>query len=195
MEAGPEDIVTFVWYYVPSLLWCVLAVAGISASAAFLTRRRPDLTRRRLILLRVAPLPLVCWVIYFATTAQFSFTLALLSSESSHVAEHAYFARFKAQVTTLGRAIRLVTRKEPDTNIRFYACCLIADMIQTNDDAVVEGVLQKIQNSDLVKTGFFGGNRLTEGFYIPGRGQVELPPDEIVRRRIHMLRAGSQSSQ
>jgi hypothetical protein len=134
---------------------------------------------------------LVCWVVYFMATCELTYTLVLLGSESSQVAERTYVNRFKRQVNTLDGAVRLAVNRHQEPNVRFYASCLIADMLATND-ASVAAVFKRIENADLIETQFFDGNRLTDGFYVPGHAQVHLPVRDIVERRLHVLRTATQ---
>jgi hypothetical protein len=194
MEFGPEDLLEFGRYYLPSLLWSVLTCAVIFTAGVLLVRRRPERRRVGTVVVCSATLPLVCWAVYFACTSELTYTLVLLGSESSQVAERTYVGRFKVEVTTVDRAVRLAVSRHQEPNVRFYACCLIADMLQTNNSAGAEAVLKRVEDADVIQTQFFGGNTLTEGFYVPGHAQVGLPAREIVERRMRMLRAGTRSS-
>ena len=194
MEFGPEDLLEFGLRYLPSLVWSVLTFAAILTAGVLVVRRRPDRRRVGNVMACLAAVPLVCWVVYFACTSELTYTLVSLGSESSGFAERIYFTRFKAQVTTLDRAVRLAVSRHQEPNVRFYACCLIADSLQTNNSAAAEAVLKRLENADVIQTQFFGGNSLTEGLYVAGHAQVELSPREIVERRIRMLRAGSRKS-
>ena len=60
-------------------------------------------------------------------TSELTYTLVLLGSESSQVAEHTYINRFKRQVNTLDAAVRLAISRHQEPNVRFYASCLVAD--------------------------------------------------------------------
>jgi hypothetical protein len=194
MEFGPEDLLEFGLYYLPSLVWSGLACAVTFITGVLIVRRRPVRRRVGNVVVCLAAVPLVCWVVYFACTSELTYTLVSLGSESSQFAERTYFTRFKAQVTTLDPAVRLAVSRHQEPNVRFYACCLIADMLQTNNSAAAEAVLKRVENAGVIQTQFFGGNSLTEGLYVPGHAQVELPAREIVERRIRMLRAGSRTS-
>jgi hypothetical protein len=194
MEFGPEDLLEFGRYYLSSLLWSVFACVVVLIAGVLVVRLRPERPRLGTVMVCLAAVPLVGWVVYFAATSKLTYTLVLLGSESSGVAERTYFTRLKEQVTTLDRAVRLAVTRRNEPNVRFYACCLIADMLQTNTSAAAEAVLKRVENADAIQTQFFGGNRLTDGFYVPGHAQVDLPVREIVERRIRMLRNGSQSS-
>ncbi len=193
MEFGPEDLVEFGLYYLPSLLWSVSACVVAFIAGVLVVRLRPGSRRLRTVMVCLAAASLVGWVVYFVTTSELSYTLVLLGSESSDVAERTYLTRFKAQVTTLDGAVRLAASRHHEPNVRFYACCLIADMLQTNSSAAAEAVLKRVENADVVQTQFFGRNRLTDGFYVPGHAQVDLPVREIVERRVRMLRTGARS--
>jgi hypothetical protein len=194
MEFGPEDLLEFGRYYLPSLLWSLLACVAIFIVGILVARLRPGRRRWRTVMVCLAALPLVCWVVYFATTSELTYTLVLLGSESSQVAERTYVGRFKTQVTTLDGAVHLAVSRHQEPNVRFYACCLIADLLQTNSSSAAEAVLKRVESADVIETQFFGGNKLTDGFYVPGHAQVDLPVREIVERRIRMLRTGSPSS-
>ena len=113
MEFGPDDLVEFGLYYLPSLLWSVLAGVASFVAAVLVSRRRQGRRRWTTLMLCLAILPLVFWVAYFVATSELTYTLVLLGSESSQVAERAYIGRFKAQVTTLEGAVRLAVSKHP----------------------------------------------------------------------------------
>lgn len=194
MNFGPEDFLEFALRYLPSFAWSVLICAVTFIAGIFVVRRRPHFRRVGSATVCLAAVPLVCWIVYFVSTSKLSYTLVSLGSESSHVAERTYLTSFKAQVTTVDSAVRLALSKHQEPNVRFYACCLIADMLETNSSAEVEGVLKRVENAGVIQTQLIGGNSLTEGFYVPGHAQVELPPREIIERRIRMLRAGTGHS-
>jgi hypothetical protein len=192
MGFGPEDLLEFGLHYLPSLVWSVLTCAAIFIAGVLVVRRRPDRRRVGGVMACLAAVPLVCWVVYFACTSELTYTLVSLGSENSGFAERIYFTRFKAQVTTLDTAVRLAVSRHQEPNVRFYACCLIAESLQADSSAAAEAVLKRLENADVIQTQFFGGNSLTEGLYVPGHAQVELTPREIVERRMRKLRAGSQ---
>ncbi len=188
MEIGPEDIVEFGIHYLPSLVLAILMSVAILVAVIFGNKLQPKFAQYRTLFLCLLPAPLVCWVIYFASTSELTFTLTMLGSESSQAEEHAYDNQFKMEVTTVDAAVHLAVARHQEPNVRFYASCLIADMLVTNDDAAVQKVLKKIDDAPIVDTEFFGANRLTGQFYIPGRSQVHLPVREIVEQRLRMIR-------
>ena len=194
MEFGPEDLLEFGRYYLASLLWSLLGTIVIFAGSVLVGRLRPDRRSLRIAAFCLTPLPLVCWGVYVAATSELTYTLVLLGSESSQVAERTYVTRFKTQVTTLDGAVGLAASRRQEPNVRFYASCLIADMLATNRNVALEAVLKRVQNADIIQTQFFDGNKLTDGFYVPGHAQVNLPVREIVEQRIRMLRTESRSS-
>lgn len=193
MDFGPEDLLEFGRYYLPSLLCSLVACAALLAASVIAARLRLNRRRLRILLVGLTPLPLVCWVVYYSVTAELSYTLVLLGSESSQVAERTYFNRFKKQVSTLDAAVRLAVNKHQEPNVRFYASCLIADMLTTNQDMAVKAVFQRVKEAEVIETEFFDGNTLTDGFYVPGHAQVQLPVRDIVERRLLALRAGAMT--
>src|ERR1041385_264475 len=106
MEFGPEDLLEFGLHYLPSLVRSVLTCAAILTAGVLVVRRRPDRRRVGNVMACLAAVPLVCWGVYFACTSELTYTRVSLGSESSGFAERIYFTRFKAQVTTLDRAVR-----------------------------------------------------------------------------------------
>jgi hypothetical protein len=118
--------------------------------------------------------------------------LILLDSESSEAAESAYVNRFRMQVKTVETAVRLATNKHQAPNVRFYASCLIADMVAAKDDTAVSMVLEEVEGAPVIETQFFGGNRLTEIFYVPGHLQVQLPVRDIVEKRLQQVRQATR---
>jgi hypothetical protein len=190
MEVGPEDMLEFGIYYLPSLVFAVLTSVAILVAVIFGKKLRPKFAHYLALFLCLVPAPLVCWVIYFASTSELTFTLTMLGSERSQAEEHAYDNRFKMQVTTVDAAVGLAVDQHQESNVRFYASCLIADMLVTNGDAAVQNVLKKVDDALIVNTEFFGGNRLTDQFYIPGRDQVHLPVRDIIEQRLRVLRKG-----
>ena len=192
MDIGPEDMVEFCIHYLPGLGCAILASVGILVSIHFGKKLRPKLADYEALRLILVAAPLTFWMIYFVSTAELSFTLVMLGSENSGAAEWAYVNRFKKQVTTVDAALDLAVAKHQWSNVRFYSSCLIADLLVTNNDAAVKTILERLDGAPMVDTEFFGGNHLTDQFYIPGRSQVHLPVREIVERRLRVLRDKSQ---
>src|SRR5258708_6028920 len=159
MEFGPEDLLEFCRYYLASLLCSLVVCVAILVVTLLIARLRPDRRSLRVFGVCLVPLPLVCWVVYFMATSELAYTLVLLGSESSQVAERTYVNRFKRQVNTLDAAVRLAVSKHQEPNVRFYASCLVADMLATNDNAAAEAVFKRIENADTIRTQFFDGNR------------------------------------
>ena len=184
MEFGPEDLFEFGRYYLPSLIVAGATTVAILVALIFGRRFRAKSARHAVLTACLVVAPLVCWTIYFAATAGLTSTLILLGSESSEVAERAYFNRFGKQVNSVDAAVRLAVNKHQESNVRFYASCLVADMLATNDDATAASVLKKVESAPIIETEFFGGNGLTEKFYIPGRAQVHLPVRDIIEQRL-----------
>jgi len=193
MDFGPEDVLEFGRHYVPSLLWSLFACVSVLATAVFVMRSCPNRRRLKIVAFGFVPLPLVCWAAYVMATAELTYTLVLLGSESSQAAERTYERRFKRQVKTLDAAVRLAVSQHQEPNVRFYASCLIADMLATNQSVEAKSVVQRVKNAEGVETEFLDGNSLTEGFYVPGQTQVNLPVQEIIERRLLALQAKAQS--
>ena len=193
MDFGPEDLLEFGIYSI-----CRAYFLQLSCPSRFwlqpLSQRRLRPKFRYWATFRVvlAPASFVCWVVYFLFTCELTYTLIMLDSESSGVAERIYDNRFKRQVDTLDRAVGLAVNEHQAPNVRFYAACRIADMLVTSNDAVVASALKRVENAPIFETKFFGGNRLTEKFYDPGHYQVRLPVRDIVRRRLQFLRQTAQ---
>jgi hypothetical protein len=188
MEFGPDDLVMFGIYYVPSLIIVIVTFVAILAAIVFVERFRPQFARLAPLGVCLLPVPFVIWVFYFVSTSDLTTTLILLDSESSGTAEKTYSNTFKAQVNTVDAAVRLAVNRHQAPNVRFYASCLIADMLVTNDDATVVKVTKEVEDAPVIETEFFGGNRLTKSFYIPGHVQPSLTVQEIVEQRLQELR-------
>lgn len=188
MGIGPEDILQLGIRYLPSLALSITLSVALWFATKYLRRPRSESVSAGLVRLFLACAPVICWFVYAFSTYQLSYTLVMLGSESSNAAQWAYENRFKQQVHTVRDAVRLATDTREEPNVRFYAACRIADMVSTNDDIAVNKVLQDLRNGAIITTQFFGGNSLTEGFYVPGHEQVELAPGDIVERRLRLLR-------
>jgi hypothetical protein len=188
MEFGPDDLVMFGLHYMPSLILAVVMSTAVVVAIYFAKRLSPKFDRLAPLGTCLLAAPLVFWLIYVVATSSFTSTLILLDSESSKAAENTYDNSFKKQVVTVDAAVRLAVSKHQAPNVRFYASCLIADMLVTNDNTTVIKVLKKVENSPIIKTEFFDGNKLTDSFYIPGHAQPSLTVQEIVERRLRELR-------
>ena len=127
MEFGPEDLVEFGRYYLASLLSSLVVCFAMLVVALLAARLRPGCRPLRVLGVCLVPLPLVCWIVYFMATSELTYTLVLVGSESSQVAERTYINRFKRQVNTLDAAVRLAISRHQEPNVRFYASCLVAD--------------------------------------------------------------------
>jgi len=192
MEFGPEDLLEFGIYYLPSLALSVLVSLTVLLVTIIAKRLRPKFRYLPLLSFCVSLAPMGWWLVHFLATCSLTYTLILLGSESSGVAERTYEHRFKSQVNSLAGAVGLATSRHQEPNVRFYAACLVGDMLLTNDTVVVERTLKDLEGAPIVETQFFGGNNLTEGFYVPGHDQVRLPVRDIVQRRLENLRKGTQ---
>jgi hypothetical protein len=191
MEFGPEDMVEFGRYYLPSLLCSLVACVAMFVLTVLAVRLRPGCRSLKVLGVCLVPVPLICWILYFNATSELTYTLVLLGSESSQVAERTYVNRFKRQVNTLDSAVRLAVSRHQEPNVRFYASCLVADMLATNQTAA-KTVFKRVENADTIDTQFFDGNGLTDGFYVPGHAQVHLSVRDIVEQRLHLLRTAGQ---
>lgn len=185
-----DDMVMFSFYYLPSLIFAVAASLGIWVTLFFAKCLRQQFDRWTASI--VVPTPVICWLFYVAFTGHLTSTLILLDSESAQTAEKTYDYRFKSEVKTLDEAVRLAVNKHQTPSVRFYASCLIGDMLVSNSDVVVSNVLTKVRNAPVIDTDFFGGNRLTESFYTPGHAQAHLYPGEVIEQRLQKLRHSKQ---
>lgn len=188
MTLGPEDVVELCIHYATSVFLLIGATLAGFLIAKSIGRRRSDSVIWSAARIPVLMAPLLCWTIYISATFELNYTLIMLGSESSKAAEWTYDNRLKQQVGSLRLAVHLAMSRRQEPNVRFYAACLIADMLCTNDYKTVNTTLEQLGNGAEIRTEFFGGNRLTEGFYVPGHDQVQLSPREIVQRRLQLLR-------
>src|SRR5260370_38802897 len=105
MEFGPEDLLEFGLHYLPSLVWSVVTCSVTFIAGVLVVRRRPDRRRVGNVMVCSAALPLVCWVVYFASPSELTYTLGSLGCESSQFAERTYLPRFTAPVPTLYQSV------------------------------------------------------------------------------------------
>jgi hypothetical protein len=193
MDFGPDDFVMLTARWLSGLSFAVVASFATFGAVMLGRRRFPRFGRWRIVAIFLVPLPLAWWAIHSASSGELNYTLTLLNSESSQVAERAYEGQFKAEVASLDGALRLAVSKREAPNVRFYASCLVADFLATNkDDSSVARILSKVDGAPLIETQFFGGNSLTKGFYIPGHLQPELTVRQIVEQRMRELRTTAQ---
>jgi hypothetical protein len=192
MEFGPDDLVMLGLRYLPSLLSSIIVCAAILGIIGLARRRFPKFRHWPALSLCVLATPLICWLIYLASTCKLAYTLTLLNSESSQVAERTYENRFRMEVGTLGAAVRIAVSKREAPNVRFYASCLVADMLAAKDGGVVAKTLANVDGAPMIETQFFGGNRLTDAFYVPGHMQPQLSVRTIVEKRLESLREAAQ---
>ena len=193
MEFGPDDLVMVGIRWLASLFLPIITSVAILGIIAFGRRRRPHFRYWPALVVCLVPVPLVCWVIQSAATSKLTYTLTLLNSESSQVAESTYEKRFRVEVGRLDEAVRLAISKHKAPNVRFYASCLVSDILATNEhNSVIATTLSKVEGAPIIKTQFFGGNRLTDKFYIPGQVQPHLSVRDIVEQRLRDLRKMAQ---
>jgi hypothetical protein len=187
-----DDMVMLSLYYLPSLLFAIAASVMMLVILLVAKSLRQKWDRWTAWIWCLLPVPVICWCFYVTFTVQFASTLILLDSESAQTAENAYDYRFKSQVKTLDGAVRLAVNTQQSPSVRFYASCLVADLLATNNDVAVSNVLRRVEKAPVIDTDFFGGNRLTRDFYIPGRAQAHLYPSEIIEQRLENLRQSKQ---
>jgi hypothetical protein len=185
MLMGPEDLVAFAFSYLPMLACWAVATLGVCLAFIFARRRNKRPSRWKL----VAPIILasiVGWIIYFAATAEWKWTIAMLGSEDDQFAESVYKTSFRG--TTLRQALRLATDASEEQNARFYAACLVADRLVTNNEQVINGVLSKVENAPALNPGFFGTNDLNSKFMPANRPPWGLSVKDVIVRRLEELR-------
>ncbi|HUE36009.1 MAG TPA: hypothetical protein VMO20_01360, partial [Candidatus Acidoferrum sp.] len=174
MEFGPEDLLDLGLYYLPSLIVTIAISITIFWAVIFLKRPSSEFSNRLALAILSVLVVMFFWSVYVVSTSRLAGTLVMLDSESSDTAEHIYDTQFRTDVSTVDEAARLAVNGHQAGSVRFYASCLIADMLVTNDDVTVKEVLNRLDGSPVIETEFFGGNSLTEPFYIPGHEQPEL---------------------
>jgi len=193
MEFGPDDLVMLTTRWLLGLFLSVVATIAILGLVVLARRRYPQFAYWRIIAVCLALAPLAWWIIHSASRARLDYTLTLLNSESSQVAEHTYYGQFMREVGTLDKAVHLAVDKREAPNVRFYASCLVADFLATNkDDSLVANTLSEVDAAPIIETQFFGGNGLTDKFYIPGHPQPRLTVRGIVKQRIQDIRQTTQ---
>jgi hypothetical protein len=173
-------------YYFLSLSICLIAT-----SIGFFLLRRPRQTEeagrvtRRLVgyVLVMSP---VIWLIYCGNTLRDAFAITSLDSEDDQVAEAVYETAFNVD---LDHAVRIAINKSQPGNVRFYASCRIADLLDKENDRVKAAVLDEVATASEFRTGFFGTNQLTCGFFIPNYAEGPFTVSGIIRRRLKILSA------
>jgi hypothetical protein len=192
MLVGPEDYLeVFISYGNSFLLTAVVSVA-LWIAVRYMQRGSNRSRFWTDFGICVVAIPAVCWIMYFTITIPFNSTLIFLDSESSNLAEYVYENNFKKEVSTLDAAVRLAVDYRQFPSVRFYASCLIAEMLTTNNEQVLTKVLKEVEGAPLIETQFIGGNRLTTDFYIPGHDQVHIYPGDVIQRRLRSLRQRKQ---
>ena len=193
MDFGPDDLLALGSRYFLPLALTAICTAVFLLAAYYREKWLSHWGRWRAFSFCGAVAPAIVLLGYFLWTCGWAYTLVLLNSESSSVAERIYEGRFRSQARTMDAAVGLASSRCEAPNVRFYAACLIAEMLVTNDEQAVQRVLRKLEAAPEVETQFFGGNRLTEGFYTPGRVQPRLSVRAIVERRMQIIRTAHQN--
>jgi hypothetical protein len=159
MEFGPDDLVELAFYYLPGLIFAVVLSITIFAMGLFAKRLQAKLNLSMTKRVLFAFMPLVCWIFYCTLTFNFAVTLVSLNSESAGLAEHTYQTTFKEQVNTLDKALALAVNKRQPGDVRFYASCLLAEMLTNCSDAKISAVLQEVDGAREIDTEFLGMGR------------------------------------
>jgi hypothetical protein len=182
-QIGVEDWTDFISSYLPSLVLCIFV--GVAAwSILFLRARRKGSRLSSGTVLGAIILSAFIWLTYFAITARRVFTVTLLDAENNTLAEAAYKNLFDVD---LGQAVDLAVNKHQPDNVRFYACCRIADLLTTNNENTAQSVFIKVANAPAIVPYFFGTNHLTYGFFTPGYSEGPFSVREIIERRLRVL--------
>jgi hypothetical protein len=188
---GPEDLVAFLFGYLPMLGWWIGVTLVIGLTLVFARRKGKEPPRWE----TVAPLliaAIVSWTFYFAITAERSWAICMLDSEDDGYAERTYLNDFKIG---LNDAIRIAKNENYRGNIRFYAAFRAADLlVVTKDDHKIAEVLKNLENASSIQTDFFGTNRLTCGYFIPCHQEGPFEVADLIRRRMQELRSRTITS-
>jgi len=72
-------------------------------------------------------------------------------------------------------------------NVRFYAACRVADLLDSSNQDFQNRVLNEVQDAPIVTPGFFGTNSINCIFYIQDREQPRLAVADIIQRRLGAL--------
>ncbi|HEY1799874.1 MAG TPA: hypothetical protein VGG46_02975 [Terriglobales bacterium] len=180
-------------FYLPSLLLTILLSVCLSTLFVVLKWYQGSFSCRKAIGALSIPLPFICWVIYFVFSVHFTKTLVLLNSESAGIAEETYNTSFKEEVKTVNRAMGLVFDKGEAPNVRFYASCLIADMMANSNGAEVTQILQKVEDAPIIEPEFIGGNSLTAEFFTPAQALSPLTVRDVIETRLRNIRQRERS--
>jgi hypothetical protein len=95
----------------------------------------------------------------------------------------------------LDHTIKLAVQEHQSGNVRFYACCRIADLLATNTDAVANRTLNAVAGASSFTTDFFGTNRFTTGFFTPGYREGPFQVREVIERRLTENRHATDGNQ
>jgi hypothetical protein len=185
---GPDDLVALGVYYAPSFAICLALSLAAAAILWRSKRRRPERPVASFLLTFAPGLPMCAWIAHIALSYRLACTLVLLDSEGDWTAQIVYENRLRAQVTDLGHAVRLACSRAQPPNVRFYAACLVADNLATNNRVQAKRVLDTLDSAPIIHTQFMGGNGITVKFYVPGRPQPHLEVREVVEQRLQDLR-------
>ncbi|MBW8865166.1 MAG: hypothetical protein JF609_09650 [Verrucomicrobia bacterium] len=187
-QIGPDDFVMVCLHYLPSLIGAIFVCFTISSIFIFFAFKRPHKKAAVLAISVLAILPLLLWMAYVISSRNLTTTLVLLDSEDAQTAERTYNKGFKTEVNTLENAVELAIDSHNPPNVRFYASCLIADMLSANTN-LDQGVLfNKVGGAPIIETQFIGGNSLTDEFVTPGHQQARLSVRELIERRLLYLK-------
>lgn len=179
---GPEDLIAFLFGYLPMLAWWVGVTIALGIILVFARRNGKEPARWEVI----GPLFIVSvlsWTLYFAVSAPRSWAICMLDSEDDGCAELTYLNDFKI---SLNDAIHIAKNDNYRGNIRFYAAFRVADLlIAAKDDRKVAEVLKKVGNASSIQTDFFGTNHLTCGYFTPGHYEGPFEIADLIQRRMH----------
>jgi hypothetical protein len=192
LQIEPEAVTEFAFRYFSSFAWAFATCFLIVVSIVFCKKGGVKWLRWWFALI-----PIAVWVIYFVSSAKWTFTLACLNSEDDRAAESVYWDLFTQEVG-LDKAVHLIIYKnphEPNPNLTFYAACRVADILATNsDEHLIESTLKKVEGAPIIQTGFFGTNGLNYKLYIPGRQQLNISARSLIEQRMKDIRESKKTS-
>jgi len=178
-----DEIWALAVYYLPSFTGC-LVMSGIVGFAFPKTRQKCEKRWSAGVVFSLMLLPILFWLVYFGATVRNTYVLTSLDTEDDSLAELIYYTRFDVDLKT---AIGLATDESEFSNVRFYACCRIADLLSIDNESIKTSVLKNTANAHPFQTEFFNTNRLTCGFFTPGYAEGPYTVNGVVEKRLEIL--------
>jgi hypothetical protein len=128
----------------------------------------------------------LCWLLFFISTAKWTYVEYSLDAEDPHTAQIAYENLF--QISDVADGVALAYDSHQIGTVRFYAACKVADILATNDEPVVANTLARIDETKLISAFFYGTNALNQMFFVSGMPTGPHSVKEIIQKRLFQLK-------